>query len=678
MTRGASGAPSRRRRLWRALVDRYFTVDPRASGLFRIVFGVFLMLDCLRHWSEIGFLYSNDGVLTNHYHLFKPTSGNGLSVFHAFSSAAEVHVLFAVGLAVHFFYTIGWRTRVFAILSCVWVVSRDTRVPFVENGGYVVQNLLCFWGCFLPLGRRFSVDAWRASLAARVETSLEELAARDDPAGERRPVISMIGLIVIVNLAVVYLFNVVNKVGHLWRRGEAVHYVLHIDRMVTGLGVFVREQSPAFLITAADFGAILVEAFIFVCVASPRARFYTRPLAMLLMAALHATFGTFMRLGPFSWCLICWSVLLLLPVHFERARRFYERRTTGCELVVDPSSPFGMNLARVVARLDPTSRVTLVDGGPGSTLAVRRAAETSHAPSVIYAWLTEALPFGLWVRRLFAIATLGVGPATVRAILARPSAISRFFGLRLTARPEVPSRPLFGLGAVVRVVREGALVYLAAAATYQLYYENKLIPKTLPPPLKEGQELQPDEKWAMGLLKTYLGEETITLKPEPPTIVQITIGYTRTFQGWGMFAPNPIQEDGILVVDAWTAGGRRLDPLTGEPPILDLRPLRGAGLSQLRQDYGNRIRMDRNVPYRDGLRDYLLRYPERTGDAKDELLAFDVYWLRDKCPKPPSNEPYDNDLVPLLAYRKPKLDATARALGIEIPPAPKVRSAEKW
>lgn len=670
--------PPLRRRLWRALVDRYFTVDPRASGLFRIVFGVFLMLDCLRHWSEIGFLYSNDGVLTNHYHLFKPTSGNGLSIFHAFSSTAEVHVLFAAGMLAHFFYTIGWRTRLFAILSLVWVVSRDTRIPFVENGGYVVQNLLCFWGCFLPLGKRFSVDAWRASLSARTETSLEELTARDDPSGERTPVVSMIGLIVIVNLAVVYLFNVVNKVGHLWRRGEAVHYVLHIDRMVTGLGVFVREHSPPFLVTAADFAALLVEAFIFVCVATPRARFYARPLAMLLMLCLHGTFGTFMRLGPFSWCLICWSVLLLLPVHFERARRFYERRTKPCELVVDPATPFGMHLARVVARVDPTSRVALVDGGRGARLAVRREGETSHDPAVIWAWLTEALPFGRWLRWLLAVATFGVGPALARAVLGHPATVTRFLGLRLEGRPQRPPRRLFGLGRLVRFAREGVLVYLAAAATYQLYYENKLIPKTLPPPLKEGQQLQPDEKWAMGLLKKYLGDETITLKPEPPSIVQMTIGYTRTFQGWGMFAPNPIQEDGILVVDAWTADGRRIDPLTGERPILDLRPLRGAGLSQLRQDYGNRIRSDRNVPYRDGLRDYLLRYPERTGDPKDELLAFDVYWLRDKCPSPPSHEPYDNDLVALIVYRKPKSDSAARALGIEIPPPPKVRSAEKW
>ena len=32
----------------------------------------------------------------------------------------------------------------------------------IENGGYVVNNLLIMWTCFLPMGDRFSVDAMLA------------------------------------------------------------------------------------------------------------------------------------------------------------------------------------------------------------------------------------------------------------------------------------------------------------------------------------------------------------------------------------------------------------------------------------------------------------------------------------------------------------------------------------
>lgn len=676
-----TAAGGRVKRLWRGLHSRYFTVDPRAAGLFRIVFGTFLILDCIRHWMEIGFLYSNDGVLSNHTHLFKPTSGNGLSIFHAFSATSEVHVLFALGLICHIFYTVGYRTRLFAILTCIWVVSRDTRIPFVENGGYVVQNLLCFWGCFLPIERRFSIDAWRRSLSLRRESSVMEINAGGDPSGWRGPIVSMIGLIIIVNVAVVYLFNVLNKMGHLWRRGDAVHYVLHLDRMVTGLGVFVRENFPPFMVQAADYGALVVEATIFVCIASPRARFYARPIAIVLMCLLHTTFGTFMRLGPFSWCLICWSVLLLLPVHFESARRFYERRSKKCTLLVDESQAFAMLVARVIRRLDPRGRVTIEAAREeGVPLAIRdESGKVYSDSSTLWLSLTEALTFGRWLRRGVALVSFGTVPLIARWALGHGAVISRFWGLKVGGHEQSGASPMRErMARWTRWLKEASLVYLAIAATYQLFLENKMIPKTLPPPLKEGQELQPDEKWALELVKKYVGSEVITLKPDAPKIMQITIGYTRTFQGWGMFAPNPIQEDGILTVDAFTLDGRRVDPLTGAPPILDLKPLRGAGLSQLRQDYGNRIRLDRNAGYRDGLKDYLLRYHLRTGNPGDELIGFDVYWVRDKCPKPPSNQPYDNDAVPLLSYRRPNAEALAREVNIKLPPVPKVRSAEKW
>jgi hypothetical protein len=142
-----------------------------------------------------------------------------------------------------------------------------------------------------------------------------------------------------------------------------------------------------------------------------------------------------------------------------------------------------------------------------------------------------------------------------------------------------------------------------------------------------------------------------------------------------MFSPNPISDDGVLAIDAYTLGGRRVDPLTGKAPDLDLTDSRGEGLSQLRQDYGNRIRLDRNQVYRDKLRDYLLRYHERTGRPDDELVAFDVYWVRDKCPRPGSDRPYDGEAVPIYTWRKPKY--VAPLTGLRIPPSPKVRSAEK-
>ena len=54
-------------------------------------------------------------------------------------------------------------------------MSLHSRVTLLENGGDWMLGELTLWTAFLPLGKRFSVDAVRASLRARRETTAAEL-----------------------------------------------------------------------------------------------------------------------------------------------------------------------------------------------------------------------------------------------------------------------------------------------------------------------------------------------------------------------------------------------------------------------------------------------------------------------------------------------------------------------
>ena len=209
----------------------------------------------------------------------------------------------------------------------------------------------------------------------------------------------------------------------------------------------------------------------------------------------------------------------------------------------------------------------------------------------------------------------------------------------------------------------------------QMWLEKKEIHKQVPPELEPGQVLRPDEQRALALVKRLLGDRVITLKPDSPKFLQMTITYPRLFQGWGMFAPNPIQDDGVLAIDARTVTGLRIDPLRNAPPDLDLTDSRGEGLGQIPQDYGNRIRLDRNQFYRDGLAEWLRNRHLRTGNPEDEIVSFDVYWVRDKCPKPGFDEPTHGEAVPILVWRKPGF---VYPNGERLPRPPALRSAEKW
>ena len=625
--------------------DRYFVIDPRTAGVFRIALGLLLLADCIRHWSHARLFYSNAGVLTNHYHLFRPSSPYNFSLFHAFSSPGEVHLAFALACACFTCFCVGWHTRLFSILSFVLVTSLDNRLVMVENGGYVVVNILVGWAMFLPTEKRFSVDALGRSFRERDDRTPRSLGSRDHLEPLVKPHVSLAALYVLANLATIYYFNVINKSGAIWRHGEAVHYVLHLDRMITGVAVFAREHLPYWSTKPLTYAVLVAEALLVPWILAPEGRRFTRPLAIVMMWLLHTTFGVMMRLGPFSWFLLAWSALLLGPEQWHALEAWHRRRAKTVVLVYDAQAPLGLAIARLVARLDPLGLVCFeanVDASP--SLLMARSPKGEHfAGRAMVGEIAQALPCGRTIARALHVLTLGQTDAVVDAIDRHRTTIARFFGLERAARHRAPraTSPFRQRMDRSRVVgRELVLAYLGLAALSQGINENKSVPE-----------------W---------------LKHKQPKIIEATIGYPRIYQGWGMFAPNPIQEDGTLTVEAWTIGGRRVDPFTNAEPDLDITDARGLGLDQITQDYFNRVRLDRNRVFRQPLRDYLLRWHEETGRPEDELVAFDVYWVHDQCPPPGQNRPSNNQKTAILTYRKPGVSSVN---GAPLPPEPKVESA---
>ena len=128
------------------------------------------------------------------------------------------------------------------------------------------------------------------------------------------------------------------------------------------------------------------------------------------------------------------------------------------------------------------------------------------------------------------------------------------------------------------------------------------------------------------------------------------VEYPRLLQGWSMFAPEPPYEDGRVIVDGRTADGRRFDPFSGGVPSFDPEAPRGWGHSQFWCDYHNRIRFRDNAHHLGNLRQYLLHQHELGGRPRDALVAFDVWWVQDRSPRP--GEAHGEPLPPekLLSY----------------------------
>src|SRR5262249_39932141 len=122
---------------------------------------------------------------------------------------------------------VGWRTRLFTVLSWALIISAQNRNVPDNTGADAVLAALLLWSMFLPLGRRLSVDARRA------------------PRSTDDGVFSVASVLLVLQIVMIYAFNVVNKNEDAWWKGNAVMMALDIDQHATAIGMFLRDHLRA-------------------------------------------------------------------------------------------------------------------------------------------------------------------------------------------------------------------------------------------------------------------------------------------------------------------------------------------------------------------------------------------------------------------------------------------------
>jgi hypothetical protein len=598
---------------------RYLTLDPRSLGLGRIYLGALLMLDLLRRVPDLEVWYTNVGLLPNHTLLWRPGARYQFSFFFPFSWTSEVVVLFALCGVIFFCFLIGWKTRLFHWLSVLCIVSLHDRVIFLENGGDVVLNILAVWTLFLPLGARFSVDALLGSLQTRREANLAEVEDRSLLPREVRPALTLGVLGLLLQIAVIYYFNVVHKGGHTWREGTAVHYALHQDRLVSWLGWKIRPHLTLPLSQALTYSALVVESLGPLLVLNPFHWRVTRRLAVILMAGLHIGFALLLNLGLFSFNMIGFFLLLIPGTDWDRLTRWFRRKPPARvrTVQVDQSNPLCFLIARVLARLDPTHalRFTPASGAPALVVEDQASGRRFEGPAALPP-IFAALPFGAPVALLLRVPGLSALLSRMYRWLERRRAeVATGLGLSplsapVWAAPEPPPVRRWFTVQGMRL-RELAVVVLTIALGSQVLMENRAVPRWL----KFGQA-----EW-----------------------MRMVVEYPRLFQGWGMFSPNAPMDDTNIVVEATTMSGRKVDPLNERGSRLAPVPANGI-VEFLDQDeyfcdYIQRIAGQ--GAYHPALSEWIQRYHLRTGREEDKLVGFDVYSITDNSPKIGSTQPTD-------------------------------------
>jgi hypothetical protein len=665
-----------RNKLGDFLKKTYASADPRALGIFRVALGALLFFDVLRRYPEIEAHYSNSGWLTNHFMLFRPMSDHLLSVYLAFSSPNEVRFLMQLHMLLCLVFMAGLYTRFVHVLLAILLVSINSRNIMIENGGFVVLTVLTIWTAFLPLGKRFSVDAVRASLRLRRENGAAALNDRHDPTRTKEAVVSLAVVALLLQWVVIYALNVAHKNGPEWKDGTAVYYLFHQDRVITSFAWWLRDGISLGGYKALTFAGLVIEAAVALLLVVPVAVGRARLVAWGLAAALHLSIAAIVDLGPFSWAMLIAFIVFVPAEVLDALGKRLRRRYPRYRLYFNRSSGFWISLCRVVKRFDVLGHVRFVP----VTVPDRRMLEAEEDDEEQdedgddedgeHDENEDDDPSDRDEGKAGDGAVVKALPPVERT---EPSELKRLVGRHVVVESEADRKRITGMPAVFALasaIPGGMLLTLplrlpglhgfvakrlARAARrpneYDEYFEVESLPKEperrasepTPARLALAKGLATGREALVVLFLVACGFQAIVenpgvpdaLKPKrQPVFLRALVVYPRMFQGWSMFAPSPALADSRLVIDGVTSDGRRLDPLTGEPPVFEVAPPSARRMNQIWGDFHRRVGDKRFEPYLEGLKDFIRRHHDVVERPEQRLTAFEAWYVTQAIPAP--------------------------------------------
>ncbi|PKB83221.1 MAG: hypothetical protein BZY88_02700 [SAR202 cluster bacterium Io17-Chloro-G9] len=335
---------------WAPKLQELFGVDLRSLALFRVGLGSLVIADLVTRAADLNAHYTDAGVLPRPALVESVGNYWNLSI-HNLNGSIQVEAgIFLIHGIVAFLLLVGCRTRLATILCWFLTISLAGRNPLVLSGGDNLLGLLLFWGMFLPLGARFSIDS----------------ALNSAPPRESSRYVSAATVAVLVQVCFVYLFSAMLKSDPIWREDySALYYALSIDQLVTGFGHFLLGY-PGLLValTMVTFWTELIGPII---VFSP---VFTGPIRLAMVAAflaLHLGIALTMNLGFFTYISMAGWILFVPSGFWDNAfRRLRTAPRLGLRIYYDGECGFCKKTVLLIRTflLLPETQVATVQENP--------------------------------------------------------------------------------------------------------------------------------------------------------------------------------------------------------------------------------------------------------------------------------------------------------------------------
>ena len=272
---------------------KVFALDLRAIALARIAIGLLILADLLIRCQDISAFYLPDGITPVGAMPASPNTFKHLELYRHVETYWGVAGLMLLAASLAVSLTLGFYSRTSALLSWYLLASIQNRNLYVNDGGDLTLKIFLFIGLFLPLGARWSVDAWR------------------NPHWKKLPnaYLSPATAAIVLQFCVLYFTAGVLKSDPVWREtGDALWLTLNLDQFSTG---FARELlHHTTLLRALTFFVLAIEMTTPLLLLCPIVNHWTRSLNLILLIGLHLGIASCMHLGLFMP--VCLGVLTFL------------------------------------------------------------------------------------------------------------------------------------------------------------------------------------------------------------------------------------------------------------------------------------------------------------------------------------------------------------------------------
>ncbi|MDB6121769.1 MAG: hypothetical protein JWQ71_762 [Pedosphaera sp.] len=289
-------------RLWQPKIAKYFEIDLRSLAVFRIALGALILLDLATRLPDLRGHYTDAGVWPRSLALQEAATDRHwyFSLHLLGGSTAFEATLFALAAALAIALLVGYRTRVVTVLSWILLISLHTRMQRVVNSGDMLLRMFLFWGMFLPLGARWSLDARHGKL------------------GSARAVLSAASVALLLQVCIVYWFTAAYKWSPGWTAsGDALRDVLSMQTLTSQFGSSLLAHPG--LLRLLTFATISLEILGPILLFVPFANGLLRTLMVFVFWIFHlGALGTMMKIGLFPLISAVGWLIFLPPGFWEK------------------------------------------------------------------------------------------------------------------------------------------------------------------------------------------------------------------------------------------------------------------------------------------------------------------------------------------------------------------------